>query len=391
MRWLEWFGYKPSLAAFARLMIAQLGRDGSPWRFDAEAGSLVNDEGQTINPGNMHMAYLAAPLRERGELLRRWCGFAIGSRQEIPDLWVVAQRKLRTVVRGVHDLALSEIDARGATMDLVRAPIAADFERRLACDFEHHMALVPGAKLATWGVDADTALAIGTRNVAGLSAVEWSDNDGVFLLSAPEGYTESYLLVDRVVAQLPFAAHAVLASPNRGWLLAVDGRSAAAVDMLAGMVRRLMESEPWPQSAALLQRGENGEWRALDAPASVRNLERWWRACRYSDQKAALEKRLAREHRDVYVASCGTMEKDGELSTWTSWADGVVALLPRTEIVGFAPGDGEMLFVAWDDVVAVAGGRLQAQAESPPRFLVESFPDATEWQALALRAVHPAS
>ena len=35
--------------------------------------------------------------------------------------------------------------------------------------------------------------------------------------------------------------------------------------------------------------------------------------------------------------------------------------------------------------------RLQAQAESPPRFLVESFPDATEWQALALRAVHPAS
>ena len=108
-------------------------------------------------------------------------------------------------------------------------------------------------------------------------------------------------------------------------------------------------------------------------------------------QKAALEKRLAREHRDVYVASCGTMEKDGELSTWTSWAEGVVALLPRTEIVGFAPGDGEMLFVAWDDVVAVAGGRLQAQAESPPRFLVESFPDATEWQALALRAVHPAS
>ena len=64
MRWLEWFGYKPSLAAFARLMIAQLGRDGSPWRFDAEAGSLVNDEGQTINPGNMHMAYLAAPLRD---------------------------------------------------------------------------------------------------------------------------------------------------------------------------------------------------------------------------------------------------------------------------------------------------------------------------------------
>ena len=47
----------------------------------------------------------SSPLRERGELLRRWCGFAIGSRQEIPDLWVVAQRKLRTVVRGVIALA----------------------------------------------------------------------------------------------------------------------------------------------------------------------------------------------------------------------------------------------------------------------------------------------
>lgn len=386
MRLLEWFGYKPSLAAFARLMIAQLGRDGSKWRFDAEAGSLVNDEGQQINPGNMHMAYLAAPVRERAELLRRWCGFAMGARQEIPDLWVVAQRNLRTVVRGVHDLALSEIDARGATMDLVRAPIAADFERRLAYDFEHHMALVSGAKLATWGIDADTALALGTRNVGGLSAVEWTDNDGVFLLSAPEGYTESYLLVDRVVAQLPFAAHAVLASPNRGWLLAVDGRSEAAVESLAGMVRQLMESEPWPQSAALLQRSANGEWRALDAPASVRNLERWWRACRYSDQKAALEKWLAREDRDVYVASCGTMQKDGELLTWTSWSEGVVALLPQAERIGLSRSDGERLLLAWDDVVAIAGPRMQLQAESPPRVLVESFPDAAEWQALAARA-----
>ena len=49
--------------------------------------------------------------------------------------------------------------------------------------------------------------------------------------------------------------------------------------------------------------------------------------------------------------------------------------------------DVEFIRVAWQAVFETCGPRMLATTESPPRFLVDSFPTPDEWSAPNSRAI----
>ena len=102
----------------------------------------------------------------------------------------------------------------------------------------------------------------------------------------------------------------------------------------------------------------------------------------YHDQKQALEKYFERTNRDIWVGSCGSLDRDGEMFTWTTWTEGVASLLPRAELLGVTRENGDRVIVDWDKAMTVAGDCFVAQDEYPPRFLVERFANDAQWQEL---------
>ena len=123
----------------------------------------------------------------------------------------------------------------------------------------------------------------------------------------------------------------------------------------------------------------SGETAALAHSLFVAHL-----AENYAAQKAALDAFHERSQIDIFVASFAILNRDdGQVSSCV-WSEGVPSLLPVTDWIALAPEDPDADFkhVRWQHMLDVCGERLQATEESPARFLVDTFPDSTQWDAL---------
>jgi hypothetical protein len=145
-------------------------------------------------------------------------------------------------------------------------------------------------------------------------------------------------------------------------------------------------------SGALVARDGAG-WREVDPPADAAAPAHALRVLHdaeiYAAQKDALDAWHEAEGVDVYVSECSVISKDDVVQSYCVWAQGVKALLPVTDWVAVVP-EGEKsdyLRMPWAALREISGARMQAAAEHPARFLVDSFPDAGEWAALREKAM----
>jgi hypothetical protein len=105
---------------------------------------------------------------------------------------------------------------------------------------------------------------------------------------------------------------------------------------------------------------------------------------RYADyaQQAELLKRLHEKRGDdVYVAIYDLFRKspDAELTSFSSWAGGIVSLLPRCDVIGFAEDEQAQPFIVpWEAAERIVGHLMVETGDYPPRYRVEEFPTKAE-------------
>jgi hypothetical protein len=138
----------------------------------------------------------------------------------------------------------------------------------------------------------------------------------------------------------------------------------------------------------------DGRWERFEpaAPdlAPIRELAVRQAVMDYDMQTPLLEAFFADRGEDVFVAplEVGTQD-NGEPQTWTTWAQGVPARLPRADWVGLAAKDERAMFRRWRDIEAVCGRFVEAPGFHPARFSPPAWPDGSGWRRLAREFDHP--
>jgi len=394
---LEWFGAKPSMQDFAQRLLGRLERDQpGEWQWSRDHALLVHvSSGAQTNLANIYLEYAGAPRSQRAALLDRYASISLDLGREPPKLWSVAAKNIYVVLRSRYDLDISHIMSRAegaAPRSVVSRPLLEDLELRLVYDHGQSVSTVPPGLADTWGVSVDVLFARGLENLAALQAPTWDDlGEGLFSLQSEVSYTESFVLVPKVVDRLPFAAHAVLAPCNRGVLLAADGRDEAALGQMLDVAMLALQQQPWPMTPTLLERDGAG-WKALARDGVVgRKLSDFRRLSEhgvYRDQKTELDRLHERTNVDVFVATASLMKRseDAGIESWCTWTETVDTLLPVTDLVALLrdPGnkDSKPILVPWGVVERVCGRWLEATEESPVRWRARGFPDAAAWSEL---------
>jgi hypothetical protein len=394
---LEFLGFKPTKKSFVARLLRALPDDDGEWVVDMEGHSLRHPGGLEVNFQNLFLEYSRSPALSRASLIEKYASLALAQTREVPDLWIEAAPNLIPTVRSEFVESSIEIRQRGGKpgYDPIVYPFAGDLRVRLMYDFGPSLTYVRGEKLKTWGQPADAVLERAKANLGRIEPPEWFDlGRGVFQLHSNVSYEESYLLLDSVVRMLPFAASAVFMPCNRGILLAADGGSADAVEAMLLKAEEMMLEAPWPMSSTICRRGEHG-WEAVEAPKACANLAHGLairhQAENYALQKEALDAWHQERNEDLYVAEFTVSKAAEQWQSYCVWGQGYRVLLPVTDWVALVPeaDDKEHIRVTWRDLEEISGARLQSTNESPPRFLVESFPDGAEWERLSARQISP--
>jgi hypothetical protein len=393
----DMFGLRPRIGDLAALLLKQAANNkGSvTWTYDPEENVLRSSGSAVINLVNMYREYANAPRSGRRALLEKYSSMLSASERETPKLWSLAAKGIILAVRSKHDYMVLSIAGRTDPKSVnegIAWPFVGDLCIRLLYDFGPNMSHVSKELVATWGQTEEVVRQQALNNLKSLQRPMWSSLEGgVYKLLSEVAYEETWLLVDGVVDQLPFAQTAVLMSVNRGILLAADAQDEHALSAMLQMALTSLQNNPWPMSGLMLAR-DNGHWREFNAESIVakraKAVEALSLATTYSDQKTALEEHFEKTGEDIFVATFDLRQRGDDIAgiySWCVWTEGVLTLLPKTDVVIFGKGEEERresLIVQWEHVMQVCERYLQPTIEDPPRFLIADFPTTEEWEQL---------
>ena len=97
----------------------------------------------------------------------------------------------------------------------------------------------------------------------------------------------------------------------------------------------------------------------------------------YTEQKELLGKLHEKTGEDIFMASFSGYTPQGtdRLTSYCVWAKGVLASLPRADLIAFMAVHGQApQMVPWDRAVEVVGDMMEPMGMYPPRFRVKEFP-----------------
>ena len=392
---LDLFGRKPTVERLARDILAAAAAMGEiGWRFEPGSTSLLKEGSEArIHLVNIFLEYSQAEKSRRHALVEKYATMLSMSGQQIPKLWTLAQKNVYAVIRSRHDNVALEIANRGTGKtfpERVSYPWHGDLVIRIVYDFGPSMAQIDTAVANSWGVSRAELLDTAKRNLRALPKPEWRNiSSGVLQLVSSVSYEESMLLRDDVWDGRALAGEIVAIAPNRGVLLAADGNDPTALEALLTEARMCLQQKPWPLDPVIVTR-RDGDWLPYE-PTGVAAIS-WQLHCKLSLASAYAEQQESlRQHvrEDVFVATFTLMNRKDQPErpvSYTVWTEGVLTSLPETDLLAFnkARGDGKFdtAFVKWADAQRICGARMTAMPEHPPRWRVETFPSAEEWQAL---------
>ncbi|MFB9066704.1 hypothetical protein [Pseudofulvimonas gallinarii] len=394
---------------FAALLQRELSRVGAgAWAYDPHAQTLQGPDGDGLQLYNVWRAYQVSPRGGRRQVVQDVVSMMASApaTRRAPQLWTMARNRVFPVIRVLSDDSFFALDAqlRGHERNErpPAIPLAGDLGIRLVLDYEYDVQHVTLENIQTWGVDVDTVMVEAMANLRGLPAPHWvRDAAGFCELHGEPGYQASFLLLDKVRQQLPFAADAVYVVSNRGLLFAADGTHERACKAMMDHVAKCHEEQPWPMSAAVLRQDAQQAWQVAvltgEAEVAAHNCRIMRLAMDYAEQAQLLRWLHESEDRDVFVATTGVMELPGDqgrLRTWCTWPSGCEAELPQSDLVAVADvpagrpdATGDGVLVTWNDFADICAGLLQAPVHAPPRYPVAGAVDAAQWQHLRERAI----
>lgn len=115
-------------------------------------------------------------------------------------------------------------------------------------------------------------------------------------------------------------------------------------------------------------------------------------AAAYGRQREALDAAHGREGVDVFVSPFDILKSEaGNELSYSTWPEGVLAWLPRTECIALTGNRGGLrwfLIVPWGDVEAICPGALSSvPGQSPERVQTVRWPNAQQLAQLEVVAV----
>lgn len=349
--------------------------------------------------GNLLQDLQNAPRRDRHALLLRFLDGTLSPELEIPAAYADARASLVPVVRTTTDIGIMALCMpQGATDVQEQLPVTQRLSDDLVIAIVHDrptsMGYVTGRQFATWEVTFEQMLADALDNLRGLPEHEgWVQIGPVWSGTWGDSYESSRLLLPDLIHRVG-VRDPVAVVPFRDWLLVTGADNDAGLALMANLIEENAESNQRWLSFKPMRLVER-DWHPFVPTTGAdgwRRLQRRSEAGAYQGQKELLDASHQRTGSDLFVATFSIAAKEGgEPFSFAVWAEDVDTLLPRADRIAFGcnreDGENDWLLVPWNDAVRVVSERMEPTSHAPARWLVRSFPDAAQREALAGLAV----
>jgi hypothetical protein len=289
-------------------------------------------------------------------------------------------------ISGPRVLELSEIAA------FPFREISGELVLTLVRDSADSTSLVSETDLKQWGVSFDQASEVAMKNLRARTELRMEELvPGLYGSQWHDTYDATRMLLTDLLCKLPLSGDLVVAAPTRTHLLVAGSDNPAALAAMISTAVQLLETDPKPLSADVLQFSGNrwAESRLRNAP-DLANARRKLLQRDYAQQKGLLDKLHQAEGTDLFVASYRLAKDEGNgepLVNVAQLTEGVVTLLPEADYLMLMTRARETLIVTWADADAVIGVMLKKLNLHPPRYLAETFPNPQQLDSLRTKVV----
>ena len=398
MGFFDLFRSKLSTHKFAQIVIKYARARGlaTTIHFDeAEFRLVVGDNGShVLNLHNAYRDYCAAARGQRDTVLLKYtAGLQIDG---IPDDFAAARPhlmpSLKPRAQGEYLRLTSMLDGKPMSYDGAAFPFSDDAVLMLAYDTEHSMALVNKSNYDTWGVSMEDALKAAIENLTDRTGDNFVKlGDGVVAGVWDDAYDSSRLLLPHLIFRAGCGSDPVIMVPTRGRLLLTASNSVSSQLKMLEHAQTCIEREGRVVSAHMykLRDGQIVRHQPADADVAdkLKNLETTQLAEDYGSQKELLDALHEKNGEDIFVASYTVLKNNDtdKLTSLSTWTQGVISLLPRTDLVAMVipkgtEGEYDSKILSWQDLCTIAADLMQVVEGYPVRYLVRAFPAA---QAIA--------
>jgi hypothetical protein len=300
---------------------------------------------------------------------------------------------LRAVGQDARSLAEFELGLAGQPAALGAVSwVTPEYGVSVVCELGSGQTIQVGPDLLqSWGTSLDEVVPVALQNGFGREVADIERfGEGCYAIQ-DEQMVASVLLRPSILDGFAVSGRSVVMVPATGVLLLAGDADPVALGTMLELAGEVLEQgEKLVGVDPLVRVGDGWEpfaWSrvpALVAAADV--LAHRWAAVLYDWQRPLLQESYQRNGVDRFVASLSTMEvESGGLLSYTSWTEGVDAVLPKADLVVFIPDDGPPVRAEWDAVVRAVRGQLEPVGIRPERFRVTDFPKPRVLKRIALR------
>ncbi|MET9492749.1 hypothetical protein [Nocardia sp. NPDC006630] len=304
-----------------------------------------------------------------------------------PDTWDSVVGRLRPVLRGSGRIHL-DFEGFDSRRVMVWRPALPYLIEMIVVDNPSTVHFVTTVDLQRWGVDADRVFRSAHMNMAGLAmntletfepctgirVLEFADDDG-------ESYVGSLPLLGGWLAgvRARTGVRPMVLLPGHLGMFVVLGAAEEQLPIFLEMAEEKYGEALRPLSPLPYTVDEEGELVPLRLPEehaawhALRRLEVGLASSTYRSQTEHL--RADRFREEAVSELMHVRAPDGTSHTMTPWTDGVPTLLPQAHFVCMVTSGGEVVRVAWEDVVAHID-LTPVDGYDPPRYRVKDHPSA---------------
>jgi hypothetical protein len=382
--------------AFAALAISALRRAGfdRPVNYDRDGFRLLIDfaDKRSVRAflGNAQRDYCkSSDDREREAVLRHFSSLWIGLDTVKPGAMADS---LLPAVRGRAYFELTKLqealDGDGKMEEHYLITLGSDIAVTVARDSGDLVGLLTDSSYSELGIGKDAAMTTALQNLRERSNDNWIEVGPSLFQS---GWHDYY--VPDLIRRLPIRGNPVAIAVDTDTLFVTGSENAQALLEMSERAGKAFAQARRPisgQAVTLV----NGQWVDFvpqdPALQTLADLRRESRYADYAQQTELLQKIYGKRGDDVFVAPYDLFRKGSTapLTSFSTWAGGIVTVLPRTDVIGFVENQSAPPFIVpWDAVQEIVGRRMTETGDYPPRYRVESFPNAAELARLRKAAM----
>jgi len=389
----------PSKDEFAQRVMAIIRRGGNtlPMEYDPVNFLVIQPRRMCLDLANAYDEYVTAILSRREAVLGNWSRVWLSGQRLMPPAYSDARHDVLPIVRQRSYYSGERIEA------LPYCLLGEHHAVNLVYDWPEMMVDIPADVLDAWEGSFDEVLSVAIDNLRRLSfPPQFAQHRGGFYVSYyNDDYDLSRLLLPEVFAALPCDGDPVVLAASRSTLLVCGVNNVSGLTAMANLALAIADKPRFRSGIPL--RLADGSWQTYaplaDHPAAsaFRWLRNWSLARDYAQQEGALMKFNPDIAEGPHVAEFFQMEepRSGEEFSVSVWADGQVALLPKTDYIAFMKRNSDdrtmthdaasqragRIVVPWDSAVRVIG-HMKPLDMYPLRYLVEEFPNAEQLAVL---------